>query len=282
MAGEFIFVINPIAGGGHNASIVDIISAKMSESGIPFNIKLTEFAGHAKEIARKSIIEGAHTVVAVGGDGTVNEVASALIGYDIPLGIIPLGSGNGLAYHLGIDNDIKKALDRIVRGHITRIDNAFINGIPFFCTSGVGFDAKVAYDFEKSESRGLLTYSSIAIRDWKRYSPELYQIETDNDTIEIEAFLITVGNANQWGNNFHITPQASLSDGLLDVTIIKPFSIIEGLTLLRNIRNFSLLNHPKVVSFKTNRLEIYRQNNGVAHYDGEVLSVGNHISPRFK
>lgn len=174
---RFLFIINPVSGGRKAKALHNEV--KYLASRIPeVEITGTEFPGHARELSATAVSNGYDAVIAVGGDGTVNEVASALVGTDVSLGIVPLGSGNGLARHLGISLQPEKAIMTILNSAPARIDSAVINGIPFFCTAGVGFDAQVAADYAKAGSRGLVTYAKEAIRGWFSYKPGEYIIET--------------------------------------------------------------------------------------------------------
>lgn len=160
-----------------------------------------------------------------GGDGTINEIARSLVHTDTALGIIPCGSGNGLARHLHIPMEPKKALEVLNEGCLDTIDYGKINGTDFFCTCGVGFDAFVSLKFAHAGKRGLLTYLEKTLQESLKYQPETYELETENGVSKYKAFLIACGNASQYGNNAYIAPQATLTDGLLDVTILEPFTV---------------------------------------------------------
>lgn len=255
-------------------TVVETMVKKMSDA----DMVKTEYPGHAKELAAEAARQGYQVVVAVGGDGTVNEVASALIGTDSALGIVPLGSGNGLARHLHIPLIPEKAVRNVRKSSPVTIDSCSINGKPFFCTAGIGYDAQVAADYANAGSRGLLTYAKEALHDWRMYEPRDYVIETEEGRIETKALLITFGNANQWGNDFFITPQASLQDGKIDIAIVKPAKLSSNIEMVMQLRVKKLTDNPDVQYIRTSFAEIEPQDGRiVAHYDGEVADINDRI-----
>ena len=190
------FIVNPISGGLNKAKIIKAIEKEMDGTPFEWEIIKTEYAGYATVIARES---KADIVVAVGGDGTVSEVATGLEGTGKALGIVPCGSGDGLALHLGISRTPKKAVRQMLSGSVSDMDCGCVNGHPFFCTTGVGFDAEVSLAFAKAKKRGLKTYITKSWQIWKNYKPLTYKITVDGKSIELPAMFVTVGNANQWG-----------------------------------------------------------------------------------
>ena len=167
-------IINPISGVGSKRKIPKMIEGICSKKNCSLNISFTEYAGHASELTRQAIEEGAEYILAVGGDGTVNEIARAMIHSNAILGIIPKGSGNGLARELHIPMDVKRAIALIAKGHVTTIDCCRANGQVFFCTCGVGFDAFVSLKFAHAGKRGLLTYLEKTLQESLKYQPETY------------------------------------------------------------------------------------------------------------
>lgn len=273
---SILFIVNPISGGKSKerflASIPGIIG-----TGADWSMAYTKGPGDATLIARDC---NADVVVAVGGDGTVNEVAKGLLGTDKAMGIIPFGSGNGLARHLGLSMNKAKALRNIIEGEAVTIDHATINGLPFFCTCGVGMDAAVGMEFSKQGRRGLPTYILSSLKVWKRYIPERYRITIDGRTIEQSASIITVGNADQWGNDCYITPEASLCDGLLDIAVASPFKLYQ-LPLLAWQLITKRLNRSRVVKFyRGTEVTIERESSGETHFDGEPLILGDKLDIR--
>ena len=278
MAKKPLFIVNPISGGLASAPLHRIVELLVSKIPNAEMVK-TEYPGHARSLAAAAIGKGYDIVVAVGGDGTVNEVASALVGSDTALGIVPLGSGNGLARHLGIPSHPRAAIKSILAGQPIRIDAAAINGRPFFCTAGIGFDAQVATDYANAGTRGLITYAKEAVHDWRLYRPKEYEIETEEGLVKTQALLITVGNANQWGNNFFITPDASLQDGKLDIAIVKPASIESNAQMVWQLRHKSLAKNPDVLYLRSSfvRIKCLFEAAIAAHYDGEVTRLDGEI-----
>lgn len=271
-----LYILNPISGGPKSVVLHHVVEAAVAR--IPgAELVHTQYAGHARELALNAVGNGYDSVVAVGGDGTVNEVASALIGTETTLGIVPIGSGNGLARHLRIPLFPLMAIDIINKNNPLAIDYATINGAPFFCTAGVGFDAQVAADYSKAGTRGLITYTKEAIHDWNTYKPQDYVIETCDGTFHTQALLITCGNANQWGNGFFITPQASVRDGMLDIAVVVPAKFASNLRMVLQLRTKTLNDNPDVIFLKSPFVRIERQNEGAIHFDGESVMLGKSI-----
>ena len=237
----------------------------------------TQYAGHAEKIAAAAAKEKVDIVVAIGGDGTINEIGRALIHTDTALGIIPCGSGNGLARHLQIPLEPKAAIDIINESSVACIDYGKINNIPFFCTCGVGFDAFVSLKFADSGKRGLLTYLENTLHESLSYKPETYEIENEEGTVKYKAFLIACGNASQYGNNAYIAPQASLTDGLMDVTILEPFTVLDVPSLSFQLFNKTIDQNSRIKTFRTKKIKIHRSKPGVMHYDGDPIMGGKDI-----
>lgn len=217
-----LFVVNPISGINRKNRFPGLVAKKLNQSRFDYKVVFTERPEHATELASEAVKQGYDLVVAVGGDGTINEVATALIGTNVGFGIIPSGSGNGLARHLNIPLNQKKSLEIINKGKYEFIDTATINGHRFCSISGVGFDAMVAEKFAHTGIRGFFSYLRIIILEYFQYEPKTYQlILDDKEVIKEEAFFITFANSNQFGYGVIIAPDADLQDGLLDVCIVK-------------------------------------------------------------
>lgn len=270
-----LFIVNPLSGGKDKGKIVRLIEKTLTGRGLPYEIVMTERPGHATELARGSEAE---VVVAVGGDGTVSEVAQGLAGTDKALGIIPCGSGDGLALHLGISRNPRKALATIC-GHCVRtMDYGLVNGKPFFCTTGAGLDAEVAWRFANASRRGLRTYISEAWKTWKDFVPDTYVIETDGaERWRGPAVFVTVGNACQWGNGAKITPSASVTDGQLDVTVVEPFRTVEIPLLATLLMTGKARRSRRTRCFRGAAVTVRRENAGPAHYDGDPCRFGTEI-----
>lgn len=263
-----IFIINPHSGTADKAQIL----YRLESAG--YKVVCTQYPGHAEDIARHAV---EHTVVAVGGDGTVNEVARGLYGTDKTLGIIPCGSGDGLALHLGISRNFERALDTVLNGVSHPLDVGMINGRMFFSVCGVGFDALVSERFAKSEKRGLLGYVELGMEIWRKFQPEKYEITIDGKTWENHAALITVGNSSQWGNGAKITPFADSSDGVLDITVVDMFTGIEIPALAYLLMTGRIDISHRIHCHKGKHIRISRKNGGPAHADGDWFEAGTEI-----
>ena len=272
-----MFVFNPISGSHRLIPVIPIIERFVNTDLYDFSIISTKCRGHATEIAREYAAKKYDAVIAVGGDGTVNEVGKGLIGTDTALGIIPCGSGNGLARHLGISLDPFKAVKWLDKSIFTEIDYGMMEDHPFFCTCGVGFDAKVTDAFSKAGTRGVLTYMESILKEIATYHNETYKLSFDNSSETFEAFFITCANADQWGNNAFIAPTASLQDGMLDVIAVHPFSVVDAPIIAFELFNKLIDRNPNVSVRKCRELTITRKSEGPAHYDGEPVILGNEI-----
>lgn len=282
MKKKAVFVINLISGTSDKAAIPGLIDQYLDKTKFEYEIAITQYAGHASEIATKAKDDGVDVVVAVGGDGTVNEVARAIVHSNTALGIIPCGSGNGLARHLLLPLNVRKAIDVINRSEVRQLDYGIINGYHFFCTCGMGFDAFVSMKFAEAGKRGPITYVENVLREGLKYKPETYTIEDDNGTLQYKAFLISCANASQYGNNAYIAPQASMSDGLMDVIIMEPFDVFEAPQISIEMFSKTLDNNSKIKTFRTRHLHIHRDKPGVIHYDGDPVMTGADIDIELK
>lgn len=282
MKKKAVFVINLISGTSDKAAIPGLIDQYLDKTKFEYEIAITQYAGHASEIATKAKDDGVDVVVAVGGDGTVNEVARAIVHSNTALGIIPCGSGNGLARHLLLPLNVRKAIDVINRSEVRQLDYGIINGYHFFCTCGMGFDAFVSMKFAEAGKRGPITYVENVLREGLKYKPETYTIEDDNGTLQYKAFLISCANASQYGNNAYIAPQASMSDGLMDVIIMEPFDVFEAPQISIEMFSKTLDKNSKIKTFRTRHLHIHRDKPGVIHYDGDPVMTGADIDIELK
>lgn len=267
-------IINPISGGSNKEYIPEIIDKIIDKDIFDVEVRFTQRSGHATLLAQEAIAKKYHGVIAVGGDGTINEVAAALRDSDITLGIVPCGSGNGLARHLNIPLNINKALEIINENYSEDFDYCMVNDNPFFCTCGVGFDAHISQKFAESKKRGPVTYLKKTLAEYLKYRSEIYSIETGDKIIKEKAFLIACGNASQYGNNAFITPRANMQDGLIDVTVIHPFTPLD--TALMGLLLFTkhIDQDTNIQSFSTKDLTIHRPKQGIMHLDGEPIIMG--------
>ncbi len=275
---KILFLINPISGPRHKEHLPEIINELTDSAIFDIEIVITKYKGEATEIVRQKLIENYRYFVAVGGDGTVNEIAKALVNTQAIMGIIPVGSGNGLARHLEIPLQLRKAIQLINNQKYQAIDYGLINNMPFFCTCGVGFDALIGEKFALCKGRGLSNYVRTTILEYFNYKPEMYQITIDNKRkINRPAFLITIANGSQYGNNAYIAPHADISDGKLDMCILSPFKLYEapgiGIRLFaKNIDKSSLMH-----SERASNIVLERASEGVVHFDGEPHRMGKRL-----
>ncbi|MBO6216705.1 MAG: YegS/Rv2252/BmrU family lipid kinase [Prevotella sp.] len=263
--------MNPISGTVSKSAIPNMIEKLLDKELFSYDIRETQYAGHATEIAHQAIDEGVDIVCAIGGDGTVNEVGRALIGSQTALAIIPCGSGNGLARHLMLPMDAGKAIKIINMCEIHELDYGIINEKPFFCTCGMGFDAFISMKFAEAGKRGLTTYLENVLKEGLKYEPETYEIEDETGKKRYKAFLISAANASQYGNNAYIAPQASMSDGKLDVIIMEPFDVLEAPQISIDMFNKTLDKNSKIKTFKTQHIHVSRKEPGLIHYDGDPV-----------
>lgn len=279
---RILFIINPISGSGRRDQVEGLIASHLDHTRLDSQIVYTEYGGHAAELAAEAANRGYDIVAAVGGDGTVNEVARSLVHTSTALAILPCGSGNGLARHLQIPMDLSRAINIINEGCIHTLDYGRINGLPFFCTCGLGFDAFLSQKFAEAGKRGLTTYIEKALTDGLNYKPETYTITSINangESTEVsqKAFLITCANATQFGNNAMIAPQASMKDGLLDIIIIEPFAPFEAPIIAVQLFNGTLPRNSRVKNFRASHLTITRNGSGPVHCDGDPFTTGADI-----
>ncbi len=270
-------IINPISGVGLKDKIPELISSRCKAHGVAVDIVNTAYPGHASELSRKAVDEGMDCIIAVGGDGTVNEIAKNMLYSDVILGIIPKGSGNGLARELHIPMDVKSAIDVIFSNNVSVIDACKANEKVFFCTCGVGFDAVVSAGFAKEKHRGSLTYVKETVENYLNYKPEIYELHIDSNTIKEEAFLITCANASQYGNNAYIAPHADIQDGQMDITILSPFTALDIAPLAIQLFSKTLHKNSKIKTIKAKEARIIRQREAIMHLDGDPVMAAKDI-----
>ena len=276
---HIVFIMNPISGSASKAAIPKLIENRLDKSLFSYEIINTEYAGHASVIAKEAADRGVDIVVAIGGDGTVNEVGRALVHTNTAMGIIPCGSGNGLARHLQIPMDSGKAIQLLNLCEIHDLDYGVINDRIFFCTCGMGFDAFISMKFSEAEKRGPITYVENILKEGLKYKPETYEIEDETGKKHYKAFLVSVANASQYGNNAYIAPQASMRDGLLDVIIMEPFDMLEAPQISIDMFNKTLNKNSKIKTFKAKSIHIHRnKGQGLIHYDGEPTVTDDDVN----
>ncbi|MDE6537067.1 MAG: diacylglycerol kinase family lipid kinase [Muribaculaceae bacterium] len=266
---QLMVIINPISGTRSKKGIDEAIRHEATHYGLAVDIRFTKAPHHATELAKEAIERGYYGVIACGGDGTVNEIARAVIGKDIVMGIIPNGSGNGLARHLNLPMTLKGAMKVIAADKVLNADYATANGEPFFCTFGIGFDADVTYKFSRSGRRGLSTYLQTTLDEAIQHQPEEYKIMADGHVITEEATLVACCNASQYGNNAYIAPTASIKDGLIDITIIHKGSLFQLALAAIDVLAGLVGKTANASTFRTRTVTIERKQSGPAHLDGE-------------
>ena len=273
---KIVFIINPIAGGKNKNHFSKVIASHLNVSKFEYELIQTESEKHAYELTKAAILNGAEIVVAVGGDGTINEIGSALIGSAGTLAIIPYGSGNGLARSLKIPMNTIQAVKLINQFKTAKIDAAKLNEHYFFNMSGMGFDAHISHVFAKDKNRGLLGYVKATFSELKNYRSKNYEIIIDGKTIIEDAFILSVANSSQYGNEAHIAPRAELQDGLLDLVIVKPFPLY--LMPLLALRMFlKTADQSKYLISLQGKSILINRNNNVIHLDGEPKLVSENI-----
>ena len=274
---KLMLIINPISGTITKKGLAQKIESELRRRGFDIDIRNTQGRGDATRLAGIAVDEGFDGVLACGGDGTVNETARALCGTGVPLGIIPAGSGNGLARHIAIPIDPMLSLDVIAERHIQDCDYGSVNGREFFCTFGVGFDAAVSDRFAAAGKRGKMSYVKSAITEFNTYQHQRYTLEVDGKQITDDAFLVAVCNASQYGNNAYIAPDASITDGLLDIIVIKKASRMRTLFVGLDLMGGTIKNNRLIETMRVSRATIHRHLEGPAHLDGEPFTVGRDI-----
>ena len=270
---KILAVINPISGTSNKEFMPETIARCIDPDKFDVVVRFTQHASHATLLTEEAIKEGFYGVIAVGGDGTINEVAAALRDSSTALGIIPCGSGNGLARHLGIPMNVEKALEIINLDNIESLDYCTANDRPFFCTCGVGFDAHVSQKFAEAKKRGPLSYIQKTLVEYLKYRCKTYSIEMNDRVVTEKAFVIACGNASQYGNNAFITPRASMHDGLIDVTVIHPFTPLDTAVLGVLLFTRHIDQDTNINTFRTSELTIHRPKPDVMHIDGEPIMM---------
>jgi len=277
MSRQFVYLINPISGTKTKDLALEMIKKKTAAENIPFEILPTNAEGDYAPLREKIISEKITDIIICGGDGTVNQVANACRGIDVNIGIIPLGSGNGLAFAAKIPKRVDKALDIIFKGKAEYIDSFNINK-KFSCMlCGLGFDAQVAHDFAKQKKRGLITYIKQSIKNFFAAKPYPFTLFVNDTELSTDAFFISIANSNQFGNNFTIAPRASLQDGLLDIVVVNKMSKLRMVwSVMKQLRYGQVrpyedkkYHRNEIHYFHTKKLTIQNPTLAPLHIDGD-------------
>jgi diacylglycerol kinase (ATP) len=286
MPRHIIYIINPVSGTGTKKNLQAFIEQKTKEQSIAYEVFPSVASGDYSFLHSIIKEQGTTDVVIAGGDGTVNQTVNSLMNADVNFGIIPFGSGNGLAYTAKIPKQPARALEIIFNGKASAIDGFYINGRFACMLCGLGFDAKVAYDFAQQPKRGLTTYIKQIIKNFFSAKTYPFEIQFEDTSLNTEAFFISIANSNQFGNQFIIAPRASLSDGLLDIVIVvaqKKLSLL--LQTLKQVsgqnplQKGNITSHKKgVIYFQTGQLMIVNKSKAPLHIDGDPAET----SEKFK
>lgn len=284
MKKKIIFIVNPISGHHNKNHFPDLVETYIDKNKYDYKIVFTEHANHASELTMKAIDDGFEYIAAVGGDGTINEVAKCLIGKEQILVIVPFGSGNGLANHLGLPFKIEKHIKEVVnKGKVYKIDTATMNGIPFISIAGIGFDALIADYFAKDENRGFITYAKLVTEKYPNYRQKEYTlILDDNNVIECKPFFVTFANSSQFGYNAEISPKASVQDGLIDVCIFKKPNILEVPIVATYFLAKQIDKSNFIDIHKAKKIQVIRKVDEIANIDGEPVEMSKDIIVEIK
>lgn len=271
------FIINPISGVGKKDILPSLIQEHLDHDLFEYDIAYTKYKKHAKLIAKESSDQGFDIVCAVGGDGSVHEVGTALIGTHTKLAIIPVGSGNGLARHLNIPLSIKDAIECINQDKSIKMDTVKVNDKAFLGVGGYGFDAVIAKEFDTYHKRGLRGYIYVILREFFKYNPINVSIDVDGKVKTLPVVLCTVANASQFGNGFTVSPNSDVTDGKIELMILKPFKIWSAPYIAYRFfrKRSDKTKFTEIVSFKNAKIKLSKK---IAHYDGEPFEVREELN----
>ena len=280
MKKKIIFIINPISGHHNKNNFPNLVEKHIDKNQYEYSIVFTEYAGHATELTMKAIEDDFDYIAAVGGDGTINEVAKCLIGKRQILVIVPLGSGNGLARHLELPFKPERLIKEVINnGNVYKIDTAVMNDIPFISIAGIGFDALIADYFAKDENRGFMTYAKLVTEKYPNYRQKEYTLVLDDEkTIECKPFFVTFANSSQFGYNAEISPKASVQDGLIDVCIFKKPTILEVPIVATYFLAKQIDKSNFIDIYKAKKIKVTRKVAEVANIDGEAVEMSKDIT----
>lgn len=279
MKEKILFIVNPISGHHDKSKFPSIVDELIDKDKYDYTITLTEYGGHAAELTKRAIENQYDIIVAVGGDGTINEVATNMIGARQTFAIVPYGSGNGLSRHLHLPLKPQKVITEVInKGVKAKIDTATMNGVPYVSIAGVGFDAIIAEFFAKDPNRGFKTYFKLVTEKYFKFKPEKYHlILNDNEEIDCEPLFISFANSNQFGFNAAVSPHASLNDGLLDVCIFKKPNIIQVPYIAERLLTQHIDKTHVVEIHKASKINVIREKEDIANIDGEAVMMPENL-----
>lgn len=273
---KLAFIINPISGTKNKSAILKQIEKRIPNYVSEYEVFYTQGPSHATDLAKRAVKSNTDIVIAIGGDGTVNETASGLLHSNTALGIIPMGSGNGLSRHLGIPTNVARALNSLKNSEVFKMDVCTVNGSPFYNVAGIGYDAKVAHDFSKMNKRGFGSYFRSILRLWVSYKPKNYKLNIDGELISTKALMVSFANGSQFGNNVYIAPKAKLNDGLMDIAILKKFPDLAIPLFTYQIFNKKLDQSKYSDMFRAKEVFV-KQKGTKIHLDGEPFDLGKSL-----
>lgn len=275
---RILFIVNPKAGTNLQRHIRDSVDKYLNHRKFEYGFRFTERSQHARELAEAAIADGYEIIVAVGGDGSINEVASAVMGTGAVLGIVPAGSGNGLAMHLGYGRDVDEAVKKINTAEERVIDAGLMNGRPFFNIAGIGFDGLVSNLMKGSNWRGFIPYFLHSVKAGLQYTPRECRIEIDDRVLTEKCFIISVANGPMWGYNFQIAPDARLDDGLFEVVLLKDAPKWQYFAAVPATLNGKIYDAGFVDHFTAKRVKIISEGENYVHLDGEGIVLEGELS----
>lgn len=279
MKEKILFIVNPISGHHDKSNFPSIVEKLIDKDKYDYTITLTEYGGHAVELTKQAIENQYDIIVAVGGDGTINEVATTMIGASQTFAIVPYGSGNGLARHLHLPLKPDKVITEVInKGVKSKIDTAAMNGVPYISIAGVGFDAIIADFFAQDPHRGIKTYVKLVTKEYLHFQPKKYHLILDGkEKIDCEPFFISFANSNQFGSNAVVSPTASLNDGLLDVCIFKKPNMLQVPYVATRLLTKKIDRTHFVDIHKAQKIQVIRENDEIANIDGEAVMMPKDI-----
>lgn len=276
-ARNLVFIVNPNSGTRLQAKIKDSIERYLNHRKFTYSIWYTERPGHATELAQKAVAEGFEIVVAVGGDGSINEVAAGLLHTDAVLGIVPAGSGNGLAMHLGYGRKIEDAIKKLNAAEVRKMDCGVLNGRPFVNVAGIGFDGLVSNLMKGQTKRGFIPYFVRSIKAGLQYVSKPCELQMNGETIRENCFVVTVANGPMYGYNVSIAPDARMDDGLFSVVVLKEAPRWHYFMAMPNVLSGKIFNENFVRHFTTKELVIKSEGDNYIHFDGEGSSYSGDL-----